>query len=179
MQRISVVGSTGAGKSHMARTLARTLGVPHLELDSVYHQADWKPLATDLLQARVREFATQERWIIDGNYRSKGVLDIVWQRADTVVWLDPSKCTVMWQVTTRSLKRAALGTELWNGNRERWNNLLRLDPEENVVLWAWTHFEQRRAMYEERMRDPAWAGLHFVRLCSRRAQRRFLARGSK
>lgn len=174
MNRISVVGSTGSGKSHLASMIARVLDMPKLELDCVFHQPNWTPLPTDEFCARVTEFAAQDRWVIDGNYRSSGVLDIVWKYADTVVWLDPSRCMVMWQVTTRSLSRAAFGTELWNGNRERWRNLFSIDPEDNIVLWTWTRFDRRREIYRQRTSDPQWSDLRFVRLCSRKQQRTFI-----
>ena len=42
-RRISIVGCSGAGKSTLARRLERTLGLPRLELDGVYHQKNWAP----------------------------------------------------------------------------------------------------------------------------------------
>jgi hypothetical protein len=42
---------------------------------------------------RVAEVTATEGWVIDGNYSR--VLDIVWARADTVVWLDLSRPVVM------------------------------------------------------------------------------------
>ena len=47
VRRVSVVGNSGSGKSTLARELAASLGVPHLELDSVYHQPGWEPLPED------------------------------------------------------------------------------------------------------------------------------------
>jgi gluconate kinase len=44
MQRVSVVGTSGAGKSTVAAALAALLGASFVELDSVHHQADWTPL---------------------------------------------------------------------------------------------------------------------------------------
>ena len=43
--------------------------------------------------------------------------------------------------------------ELWNGNQEEWRNLLTLDPETNIVLWAWTQHSKyhQRAVYEEQL----------------------------
>ena len=46
MRRISVVGNSGSGKTTVARAIAGALGVPHLELDAVFHQPDWQPLDT-------------------------------------------------------------------------------------------------------------------------------------
>jgi adenylate kinase family enzyme len=44
MHRVSVVGNSGSGKTTVAAELARLIGAPHLELDSVFHQAGWVPL---------------------------------------------------------------------------------------------------------------------------------------
>ncbi|MEN8041512.1 MAG: adenylate kinase, partial [Actinomycetota bacterium] len=107
MRRISVVGSSGSGKTTAARAVAERLGYPHLELDSVFHLPGWTPLPDDEFRAAAAEFAAQPKWVIDGNYSSHGVQDIVWGRADTVVWLDPPKRTAMRQVTWRAVSRAA------------------------------------------------------------------------
>jgi hypothetical protein len=55
--------------------------------------------------------------VVDGNYSA--VRDLVWARADTVVWFDLPRRTVMWQVVGRTLGRVLTRTELWNGNREQ------------------------------------------------------------
>ena len=174
MHRISVVGSSGAGKTRMASAIALATGAPHLELDSVYHQANWTHPPADEFCAQATVFATQERWVIDGNYRTGGVLDEVWRRADTVVWLDPPKRTVMWQIATRSLWRGITRQELWNGNREHLRNLLKTEPEQNVVRWSWTHFNELRERYEQRMEDPQWVHLRFIRLRSNSEQDTFI-----
>lgn len=158
----------------MARSLADQLGLPRLELDSVYHQPDWTPLPDGEFRDRVRAFAAGDRWVIDGNYTSQGISDIIWDRADTVVWMDPPKSVVMRRVMGRSISRAATGEELWNGNRERWKNLLKWDPEENIVRWSWTRFGSTRAKYAGRIVDPRWAHLEVCRLTSVREAQLFL-----
>jgi adenylate kinase family enzyme len=160
--RISVVGNSGSGKTTIARKLAAALDAPHLELDAVFHQPGWVPLAEAEFRGRVAEFVTAPRWVTDGNYSA--VRDLVWARADTVVWLDPPRYRVMRQIIWRSLRRAALRIELWNGNRERWGNLLTADPQESVIAWAWTSHHKNRQRYERAMADPANAHLTFIRL---------------
>jgi adenylate kinase family enzyme len=162
VQRISVVGNSGSGKSTLARRIAAGLDIPHLELDSVFHQPGWQPLDTGEFRRRVSDFTAGQAWIVDGNYSK--VRDIVWGRADTVIWLDPPRHRVMRQLVLRTLRRMATGAELWNGNREEWRNLLRPDPEESILLWAWTMHHQYRQRYLAAQADPANGHLEFIRL---------------
>ncbi|HEU5419544.1 MAG TPA: hypothetical protein VFV41_17775 [Streptosporangiaceae bacterium] len=176
MQRISVVGNSGSGKTTMATRLADALGIPRLELDSVFHQADWQPLPREEFRAAVREFAAADAWVIDGNYDS-AVRDLVWDRADTVIWLDLPRHRIMRQLAARTVRRMASGAELWNGNRESWSSIFRLDPEESILRWAWTRHHAYRDRLLRDSADPALAHLQFVRLRSRAAADEF-ARGA-
>ena len=173
VHRVCVVGNSGSGKSTLAAALADKLGASYLELDSVFHQPDWQPLERDVFRERIDEFTQAPTWVVDGNYSA--VRDIVWSRVDTVVWLDLPRHKVMRQLLGRTLRRMATGAELWNGNRERWQNLFRLDPEESILIWAWT----RHAIYRERylgaMADPANSHLKFIRLRSRKDSAALLA----
>jgi adenylate kinase family enzyme len=173
VRRVSVVGTSGSGKSTLAKQLAAVLGVPHLELDSVFHQPGWESLPTDEFQRLVTERTSGDGWVIDGNYSA--VRPIVWARADTVVWLDLPKHTVMRQIIWRTVRRVAGREELWNGNRERWRNFFSLDPQVSVIAWAWHKHEEYQERYGFAARDPANAHLAFIRLASRRDVARFLA----
>ena len=174
MRRVSIVGCSGSGKTTVAKDLAVRLGVPHIELDALYHQRDWQPTPRDDLRARLVELTEAGGWVVDGNYHAL-VQDIVWGRADTVVWLDPSRRAVMWAVVRRTLGRMILRTELWNGNRERFRNLFDRRPEENIILWSWTQFPAYRARYGSAMADPTNDDVAFVRLTSRRETHEWLA----
>jgi len=174
VQRVSVVGNSGSGKTTLAAALGRALGVPHLELDGVFHQPNWEPLDRDEFRRRVSEFVAADRWVVDGNYSS--VQDLILARADTVVWLDLPRSRVMRQILWRTVRRAALRKELWNGNRERFANLFTADPQESVVAWAWTRHHVYRDRYLAASLDPANAHLTFVRLRSPRETAALLQR---
>ena len=157
-----MVGNSGSGKSTLAAQLAAALAIPHLELDGVFHQAGWQPLPRTDFRAAVADFAAGDAWVIDGNYSA--VQDLVWARADMVVWLDPSRSRVMRQLVPRTLLRMVRRTELWNGNRESWTALFRADPEQSILRWAWTRHADIRERYARAQADPANAHLQFVRL---------------
>ena len=172
MRRVSVVGTSGAGKSTFGAALAGVLGVSWVELDSVYHQADWTPLPLEEFRLRVAALASGPGWVIDGSYGA--VRDLVWARADTVIWLDLPRRTVMRRLIWRTLRRIAGRVELWNGNRERWRNFFTWDDQESVIAWAWHTYDSRRERYAAQLADPANSHLRVVRLRSPRAVRRFL-----
>jgi adenylate kinase family enzyme len=171
VQRISVVGNSGSGKTTVARAIAEALGVPHLELDGVFHQPGWQPLDTELFRARVAEFTAVDGWVVDGNYSA--VQDLVWQRADTVVWLDPPRAAVMRQLARRTFWRMVTRTELWNGNKEMFRYLVRKD--ESILRWAWTQHRKYHDRYQAASRDPANGHLTFIRVPSRAAAARLVA----
>ena len=153
--------------------VANAIGAPHLELDGVFHQADWQPLESELFRARVAEFVGGDAWVVDGNYSR--VQDLVWQRADTVLWLDLPRRRIMAQLARRTLQRMLTRTELWNGNTESVRNLLSLDPEVSILRWAWTQHDKYAARYREAQEDPANQHLNFVRISSRGAAARIVA----
>jgi adenylate kinase family enzyme len=117
VRRVSVVGVSGSGKSTFGRELAARLAVPYAELDAIFHQPEWTPLPEEQFRRRVAAIAAGDGWVIDGNYSA--VQPLVWERADTVVWLDPPRRTVMRRIIWRTIRRVASRAELWNGNRSR------------------------------------------------------------
>ena len=149
------------------------LGASNIELDGIYHHPGWEPLDDDLVRARVAEATEATAWVVDGNYAA--VREMVWERADTVVWFDLPYALVMARSVRRTVRRAVTRQELWNGNREPWSNLYSLDPRKSIIAWAATRHGVYRRRYREAEHDPRWAGLRFVRLRSQRAADAFLA----
>lgn len=147
--------------------------MPHLELDAVFHQPNWTPLPDDEFRRRVAAFTSAPGWVVDGNYSA--VQDIVWSRADTVVWLDLPRGRAMRRLIWRTVRRAAVRQRLWNGNRESFRNALSRDPEISVIRWAWHNHAITAERYTRAMVDPARTHLRFVRLTSPGAVRAWLA----
>jgi hypothetical protein len=139
MRRVLVAGISGAGKTTMARAIAERLGLPRHELDALHHGAGWQKRPE--FEADVARFAATDAWVCEDQYQTF-IGDLLWERADTVVWLDLPRAVIMSRVIRRTFMRLVTRVELWNGNRERWRDLP--DPG-HPIRWAWAQHADRRA----------------------------------
>ncbi len=118
MKRICIIGTSGSGKTTLGKALAQRLRLPFVDSDSFYWQSGWQPASQAVLQEKIFAATSGQAWVFDGNYLS--LRDFVWQRADTIVWLDFSLSVVLSRVCWRNTSRIIRREQLWNGNRENW-----------------------------------------------------------
>ena len=102
VKRIMIIGCCGAGKSTLAKKLHQLTQLPVFHLDQYYWKPDWVESTTSEWGPKVEELATQEAWIIDGNY--SGTIDSRLKRADTIIYLDYSTINCLWRITKRIFK---------------------------------------------------------------------------
>ncbi len=171
MRRIVVFGTTGSGKSWLAERLATEKGLRLVELDALFWGPGWQAAPLELFRHRVECETRDGDWIAVGIYGQ--VRDIVWQRADTLVWLDLPLSLVMWRLFWRTLRRIVTQEDLWGtGNRESLRRTLL--SRDSILLWALkTHSRNRRRFGEECSNFAA--GRTVIRLRSSRDVERFVA----
>jgi hypothetical protein len=100
-RRIAVIGCSGSGKSTLAAALAGRLGLPYLATDAVFWTADWRPVPYAETRAWLDAATAAPAWITDGNF--DGDRDILWARAELIVWLDLPLSLVLAQAARRNL----------------------------------------------------------------------------
>ena len=161
VRRVLIVGAPGVGKSTTARAVATRLGISYVELDALFHGPDWTARPT--FRDDVAAVIATEAWVIDGNYTD--VRDMLWEAADTVVWLDLPRWLTEWQVVVRTVRRLLTRTTLWNGNREQWRSVGRPS---HPIRWSWHVHGRYRIQYAARFANPAFAAKTLPRLRSRR-----------
>ena len=169
MARVAVVGVSGAGKTRLARALAGRLGVPHVELDSLWHDAGWTTPTEEEFVARVVAATAADAWVVDGNYAA--ARPIVWSRATHVVWLDYPRWVGLQRALRRTVVRLLTRRPLWNGNRERLRTVL---GAEHPIRWGWAKHPEYRERYAAMFDDPAYSDVVKVRLRSPREATRWL-----
>jgi len=172
--RILILGRTGSGKTTLARELASARGAPHVELDSLYFAADFSTAPLPVLRERTSAAIAGDRWVTDGNKRA--VRDLVWPRADTIVWLDYSAHVSLWRLAKRArIRTSALSARAAETGRRSALPQQMLAAARGVLTALRSHRGQRRD-YPRMFAEPANRHLAVARLRSPAATREWLAR---
>ncbi len=146
----------------MGKRLASALSLPFVEFDAIYWGPGWAEPTKVQFRSRIQKAIEGEAWVADGNYSV--VRDIVWTRADTLVWLDFRLSVIMPRLLMRTLRRTIRRTEIWPGCRERfWDQFASRD---SLFLWALKTYWRRRKQYPALLLQPEFAHLHVIRLRS-------------
>ena len=173
-ERIVIIGRTGSGKTTLARELAAALNVPHVELDALYFGPRFSTVPLAVLRERTSAAVAGDRWVTDGN--KSAVRDLVWPRADTIIWLDYPLVVSLWRLGKRALWRASvLREEAAEAGGKTGLPRQFLSGARGVLVALRTHMRQRRE-YPRMFAEPENQHLAVVRLRSPRATRRWLAR---
>lgn len=165
MKKIIVIGTTGSGKSTLAKALSERLGLPRIELDSLFWEPNWQGSSDEEFFKKIESaLAGKAGWIIDGNYTRANHL--MWPQADTVIWIDLPFYLTFYQSFKRTLVRAIKKEELWpgTGNRE---SVSRMFSRDSILVWLFKTYRQNVVKNTARMVDPTLAHLRFYRLRSR------------
>ena len=144
-------------------------GVPHIELDALHWEPNWTEAPPNVLRERVSAAIAGDGWVVDGNYAM--LRDLLWARAEAVVWLDLPLRTVLWRYVGRTFRRLARREELWSGNREHLST--HLLSRDSLLWWILTTYRRRRREYPPLL--AAQPDLIAIRLRSGRAADRWLA----
>ena len=101
-RRIIVRGTSGAGKTWMARAIGEILGIEPTEIDAISHLPDWQERPREELKTILSRVVESDAWIIDGNYG--GTMGIRFSAADTVIFLDFPRWLCIFRVIRRRLQ---------------------------------------------------------------------------
>jgi adenylate kinase family enzyme len=172
-QRVVVIGVTGSGKTTFAKALADALDCAKIELDALQFGPNWTEPPLAVFRDRVAGALTGDKWVVDGNYSK--VRDIVWTKADTVIWLNYPLPVVLWRLFRRTIKRLITHEALWEyQNRESWR--AQFLSRDSLFLWALKSYRKHHRTYPNAFQQPEYAHLRVIRLRSPQSADQWLAK---
>ncbi|MGE5377699.1 MAG: adenylate kinase [Bacteroidota bacterium] len=141
-ERVVVVGVTSSGKSTLAEKIASRFTMEFVELDALHWEPNWQEAPLEIFRARVERAIQVEKWVVAGNYHV--VRDLIWPKAEAVIWLDYPLWTVFWQLTRRSFQRWWTRELLWDTNVERLYVHFKIWSKDSLYHWLFRTYWRRK-----------------------------------
>ena len=129
VNKISIIGGSGTGKSTLARNLSKELNIEFYHIDAIHHLENWKIRDKEERDSIIYDIVSKDKWIIDGTYKDTLVKRM--EEADIIIYLDYSTIARVKGILTRYLKSKGKERPDIPGCKERMNfNFLKF-----VVTW--------------------------------------------
>ena len=168
--RINVLGTSGSGKTSVARRIAKKLNIPYVELDELFWKPNWTESTDEEFFPKLEEALSADAWVLDGNYTR--TIPIKWKRCQMVMYLDLPFHIVFYRVLRRTFKYIFQDQVLWAGNKETfWRAFFTAD---SIILWTLKTFSRNRKDFLIISQSSEYSHINFVRLCSRREVENFI-----
>jgi len=159
-KRIVVIGTTSSGKSTLAKRLAEKIGRDFIELDALHWEPNWTEAKIEVFRERVEKATCSQAWVVAGNYHV--VRDLIWPKAEAIIWLDYPLPLLFWRLLTRTIRRWVTREELWNGNREKLWWHFKLWSEESLFHWLFKTYWRRKREYPLLFSQPENSHLKII-----------------
>lgn len=161
---IVVIGTTGSGKTTLARQIAVRTGRIHIDLDDHHWLPNWSARSPDEFRAHISKallaIPPGQVWVVSGNYSV--VQNIVWPQAQTVIALDYAASRVLWQLVCRTVHRCWSRTPVCNGNIETFRGSFL--SKESIIIWFFKSHWQRQRKLQALIDNPGpYAFLRIIR----------------
>ena len=112
LKKVYVLGTSGSGKSYLARLISEKLDVPCYDLDDIFWVKKYsEKLHEDKRVLKIMKIAKKKSWVIEGVYASwvsKAIAE-----ADLVIWLRTPAHKRVSRIISRKLKN--YDRDSWRG----------------------------------------------------------------
>ncbi|MFE9137658.1 adenylate kinase [Streptomyces sp. NPDC007355] len=157
------IGTMGGGRRV-------SLGLPHTDLDDILFAHDG-PLPLDEFRAKAECVTQGDAWVGKGNYSK--LADVVWHRAEVLVWLDLPLALVVPRIVYRSLRQLVGLYTSTQAQRLTWNRAFL--GRRSLLRTAVRKYRHNRPRYAQQVAETAVLGVQGVQLRSGRQADAWLA----
>ena len=119
-KRILVLGVSASGKSTFARKLTTKIRLPLTHVDEVMWKPGWHYIGDEKTVERLHKIGAREEWIIEG-YIEKGARPYLFERADTIIYLDYPRIVATLRYLKRWLKHRRNPRPELNGSPDKFD----------------------------------------------------------
>lgn len=102
VNKITVIGGSGTGKTTLANNLEKILNLPAYHIDGINYGANWLQKDKEERDKVILEKIDQDKWIMDGTYHS--TLSQRFDAADLIIYLDYSSFSQIKGILGRFIK---------------------------------------------------------------------------
>jgi len=88
INKVSIIGISGTGKTHFARKLSDFLKIPITHYDELVWGECWKEVDEKIVEQKLNKVVKKDRWIIEGYIHPAAKIKL--ENSDTVIYLDYS-----------------------------------------------------------------------------------------
>jgi len=119
INRISIIGGPGTGKSTLANNLGKELNLPVCHIDGIHHLENWKVRDKEERDEIILNKIKEPKWIMDGTY--KHTLEKRIENSDMVIFLNFSKTARVKGILSRYIKNKGKEKSEIPGCKEQMN----------------------------------------------------------
>lgn len=102
MNKVSIIGGSGTGKTTLANNLGKKWDLPVYHIDGIHHLENWKIRDKDERDQIILDIVNKDKWLMDGTYTS--TLEERLKHSDYIIYLDYSTIEQVKGVLGRYLK---------------------------------------------------------------------------
>lgn len=121
MNKIIIIGLTGAGKTTLAGKLGAMLNIPVFHLDQYFWKAGWRHVSqAEFYAMQEKIIAENSTWIMDGGFPRSKSLDLRIAHADTIIFFDLPVVIPLWRMAKRYFEmRGRERPDVGSGNKQQ------------------------------------------------------------